>query len=129
MLFWFALDLSDIDLWNIDLLGTHLDLLYTDIPSKHFVCLQDNFKTCFNTSSRRLQRSNFSSSKTSWRPTNVWWVCAQFSFLVGTTWLAWHANSSHSRDRSKNPVTLKKNLLPTVLNGWKTFTFALESLF
>ena len=46
MLFWFALDLSDIDLWNIDLLGTHLDLLYTDIPSKHFVCLQDSFKTC-----------------------------------------------------------------------------------
>ena len=32
----FALDLSDIDL-----LDTHLDLLDTDIPSKHFVCLQD----------------------------------------------------------------------------------------
>ena len=36
MHFGFALDLSDIDLWNIDLLETHLDLLDTDIPSKHF---------------------------------------------------------------------------------------------
>ena len=26
--FGFALDLSDIDLWNIDLLDTHLDLRY-----------------------------------------------------------------------------------------------------
>ena len=32
----FALDSSDIDLLNIDLLDTHLDLLDTDIPSKHF---------------------------------------------------------------------------------------------
>ena len=32
MHFEFALDLSDIDLLNIDLLGTHLDLLDTDIP-------------------------------------------------------------------------------------------------
>ena len=53
--------------------------LNTDIPSKHFVCLQDVFKTSsrhvfktssrhvFKTSSRRLQRNNFSSSKTSSR--------------------------------------------------------------
>ena len=34
MHFGFALDSSDIDLWNIDLLDTHLDLLDTDIPSK-----------------------------------------------------------------------------------------------
>ena len=75
MHFGFALELSDIDLWNIDLLDTHLDLLspdkYTDIPSKYFVCLQNIFKTSsrhvFKTSSRRLQRNNFSSSKTSWR--------------------------------------------------------------
>ena len=64
-------DLSDIDLWNIDLLDTHLGLLDTDIRSKHFVCLQDVFKTSsryvFKTSSRRLQRNNFSSSKTSSR--------------------------------------------------------------
>ena len=45
MHFGFALELSDIDLWNIDLLDTHLDLLDTDIPSKHFVCLQDVLKT------------------------------------------------------------------------------------
>ena len=43
MHFGFALDSSDIDLFNIDLLDTHLDLLDTDIPSKHFVCLQDVF--------------------------------------------------------------------------------------
>ena len=49
MYFGFALDLSYIDLLNIDLLHeryTHLDLLDTDIPSKHFVCLRDVFKTC-----------------------------------------------------------------------------------
>ena len=54
MHFGFALELSDIDLWNIDLLDTHLDLLDADIPSKYFVslhnvfktCLQDIFKTC-----------------------------------------------------------------------------------
>ena len=83
----FALDLSDIDLWNIDLLDTHLDLLDTDITSKNFVCLRDVLKTSsryvfktssrhvfktssrlvFETSWRRLQRNNFSSSKTSSR--------------------------------------------------------------
>ena len=49
MHFGFALDLSDIDLLNIDLLDqryTHLDLLDTDIPNKYFVCLQDVLKTC-----------------------------------------------------------------------------------
>ena len=35
-----------IDLRNIDLLDTHLGLLHTDIPGKHFVCLQDIFKAC-----------------------------------------------------------------------------------
>ena len=63
MHFEFALVLSDIDLWNTDLLDTHLELLspdkYTDIPSKYFVCLHKIFKTssrhAFKTSSRRLQ--------------------------------------------------------------------------
>ena len=63
MHFRFALDLSDLDLWNINLLDTHLDLLDADIPSKHFVCLQDVFKMY----SRCFQRKNFSSSKTSSR--------------------------------------------------------------
>ena len=87
MHFRFALELSDIDLWNIDLLDIHLDLLDTDIPSKNFVCLHSVFKTSsryvfktssrhvfktssrhvFKTSSRRLQRNNFSSSETSFR--------------------------------------------------------------
>ena len=39
MHFVFTLDSSDIDLGNTDLLDTHLDLLVTGIPSKHFVCL------------------------------------------------------------------------------------------
>ena len=43
MHFGFALELSDIDLRNIDLLDTHLDLLDTDIPSKNF-CLHSVFK-------------------------------------------------------------------------------------
>ena len=83
MHFGFALELSEIDFWNTDSLDTHLDLLspdkYTDIPSKYFVCFHKIFKTSsrhvfktssrhvFKTSSRRLQRNNFSSSKTSWR--------------------------------------------------------------
>ena len=46
MHFGFALQLSDIDLWNIDLLDTHLDLLVTNIPSKYFVSIM---------SSRRLE--------------------------------------------------------------------------
>ena len=52
MHFGFALDLSDIDLLNVDLLDqryTHLDLLDTDIPSKHFVCFQDVLKTSWKT--------------------------------------------------------------------------------
>ena len=45
MHFGFASELSDIDLWNIDLLGTHFDLLDADIPSKYFVFLHNVFKT------------------------------------------------------------------------------------
>ena len=87
MHFGFALELSEIDLWNIDLLDTHLGLLDRDVPSKYFVCPHSVFKTSsryifktssihvfktssvhvFKTSSRRLQRNNFSYSKTSWR--------------------------------------------------------------
>ena len=82
MYFEFALDASDIDLWDIDLLDTDLDLLYKGIPSKRFVCLQDVLKMywrywryVFKTSSRhvlemsrrRLQHNNFSSYKTSSR--------------------------------------------------------------
>ena len=45
MYFGFALDLSDTNLWDIDLLDTELDLLDTDIPIKHFTCLLDVLKT------------------------------------------------------------------------------------
>lgn len=34
----FALDLN-MDLWDIDLSDTYLDLSNADVPSKHFVCL------------------------------------------------------------------------------------------
>ena len=87
MHFGFALELSNVDLLNINLLDTHLDLLDTDIPSKYFACLHNIFKTSsrhvfktssrhvfktssrhvFKTFSKRLQHNNFSSSKTSWK--------------------------------------------------------------
>ena len=58
MHFGFALELSNVDLLNIDLLDTHLDLLDTDIPSKYFACLHNVFKTSsrhvFKTSSRHV---------------------------------------------------------------------------
>ena len=92
--FGFAIDSSDIDLLNVDLLNqryTHLDLLDTDIPGKHFVsfqdvlktssrhifrrylqdvlkiCPQDVFKTCLQDVLKTSQRNNFLSSKTSSR--------------------------------------------------------------
>ena len=70
MHFGFALELSNVDLLNIDLLDTHLDLLYTDIPSKYFACLHNVFKT----SLRHVL-------KTSSRPANVCWDLSQTLFL------------------------------------------------
>ena len=59
MHFRLALELSNVDLLNTDLLDTHLDLLDADIPSKYFVCLHNVFKTSSrhlqDLSSRRLQ--------------------------------------------------------------------------
>ena len=46
MHFGLALELPDIDLWDIDSLDTHLDSLDTNIPSKYLVCLQSVFKIC-----------------------------------------------------------------------------------
>ena len=45
MHFGFALDSSQRDLQDIDLLDTDFDLLDRDIPSKNFVCLQDVLKS------------------------------------------------------------------------------------
>ena len=45
MHFELALELLDIDLSNIDLSDTHLDMLETDILVKYFVSLQNVSKT------------------------------------------------------------------------------------
>ena len=68
MHFGFALDLSDIDLLNIDLLHqryTQVDLFVPKTSSRHV--FKTSSRNVFKTSSRRLQRNNFSSSKTSSR--------------------------------------------------------------
>ena len=58
MHFGLAIELSDIDLWDIDSLDTHLDSLDTNIPSKYLVCLYSVFKTssryALETSSRHV---------------------------------------------------------------------------
>ena len=46
MHFAFALESPSIDLWNMDLLDTYLYMLDTDNFIKHFLYLQDVFKTC-----------------------------------------------------------------------------------
>ena len=78
MHFGFTLELSNVDLLNIDLLDTHLDLLDTDIPSKYFAFPHNVFKTSsrhfFKTSSRYVfKTSSRHVFKTSSRPTNVCW--------------------------------------------------------
>ena len=76
MHFGFALDLSDIDLLNVDLLDqryTHLYLFLSKTSwryvfktsSRHV--FKASSRHAFKTSSRLLQRNNFSSSKTSSR--------------------------------------------------------------
>ena len=62
MYFGFTIDSSDIYLWDINLLDTDLDLLYTDIPSKHFACLQDIFKTFWKYSFKMSLRHVFKTS-------------------------------------------------------------------
>ena len=54
MQFGLALELSDIDLWSIDLLDTHLDLLDADIPSILFSSTVSSRRPQ-DMSSRRLQ--------------------------------------------------------------------------
>ena len=74
MRFGLALELSNVDLLNIDLLDTHLDLLDTDIPSKYFACLH-NSRRLQDMSSRHLQdMSSRRLQGMSSRPTNVCWV-------------------------------------------------------
>ena len=62
MHFGFALELSNVDLLNIDLLDTHLDLLDTDIPSKYFACLHNVFKTSSRHVFKTFSRHGFKTS-------------------------------------------------------------------
>ena len=74
----FVLDSSEIDLWNLDFLDTHLDLQHTGIGDKHFVCLQGVFIT-------------------SWRPTNVCWEQSSVMYVVCSS-CPQQVFSSHVRD-------------------------------
>ena len=120
--------MSDTDLWNIDLLDTHLDFLDIDITSKHFVCLQDVlkmfsryvFKTfsrhvsktssrhVFKTSWRRLQRNNFSSSKISMN-TSSRRLERRKIVTLKTCWRP--ANFYWDKDRSSRPKLCCKNVV------------------
>ena len=55
MHFGITLDSSDKDLWNIDFLDTYLDLLDTDIPSKHLLVFTTSWECLQDMSSTRLQ--------------------------------------------------------------------------
>ena len=91
--FWIRLDLSDIDIWDIDLSDTDLDLLDKDIHSKHFVCLQDVFKTSsrhvLNTSSRRLQDQQMFAGELFFKS-----MCSVFKWL-GQWWFCWWSEFSY----------------------------------
>ena len=67
MHFGFALDFSDIDLWTIDLLDTHLDLLDRISPVKILFASETSWRHLQDMSSRRLEDvfsvNNFSSSR------------------------------------------------------------------
>ena len=68
MHFRFALDSSDIDLLNIDLLDTHLDMLDTNIPSKHLFLSKTSWRRRQDMSSRRPEGA----FKTSWKTKNCY---------------------------------------------------------
>ena len=68
MHFRFALDSSDIDLLNIDLLDTHLDMLDTNIPSKHLFLSKTSWRRRQDMSSRHPEGT----FKTSWKTKNCY---------------------------------------------------------
>ena len=85
-------------MWDVDLSDTDLDLLDKDIPSKHFVCLQDVFKTCLPDVFKICLQDIFSATifrlprrlqdvfarrlqDMSWRPTNVCWAIISISCI------------------------------------------------
>ena len=92
----FALDLSDIDLWDIDLSDT--DFVDAYISSKHFVCLQNFFKT----SSRQVFKT---SGKTTWKTKNhyaeeVFKMCSRHVLKTKKCW-CWVVTKSNSQIKWK----------------------------
>ena len=89
MHFGFALELSNVDLLNIDLLDTHLDLLDTDIPSILFVSivssrrLQDmSSRHLQDMSSRRLQDMSSRPTNVCWEKMDQKWVAYSLNYLL-----------------------------------------------
>ena len=146
MHFGFALDSSDTDLLNIDLLDIYLDLLDTDIPNKQFLCLQDLLKTfsrhafktsskhvfktssrhVFKKSSRHLQRNNFTSSKTSSK-TSSRRLCKTSSRRLGrrkivTLKTCWRRLEDVSWRRVEDIFKTNKCLLGNYLNVFQSYS-------
>ena len=108
MHFGFFLDSRDIDLLNIDLLDTHLDLLDTDIPSKQFVCLQDVLKTSsrlvFKTSSRHVFKT---ASKHVFKAASIHVFNRSSRHVFKTSWRLLQCNNFSSSKTSSQEASSK----------------------
>ena len=118
------------DLWNINLFDTHLDLLHTDIPSKHFVCLQD----VLTTSSRHvLKISSRHVFKTSWRRLEDAFSVKMFGLLRRLQDALRDVFKTSSRRLGRwKIVTLKTCWRPTNVcwNNWSNYiSFSVKSIF
>ena len=139
MHFGFALELSDIYLWNIDFLDTHLDLLDTDIPIKYFVCLRNVFKT----SSRHVSKTsckmkNYYTKDVSWRRLeDMSWRCHACN--ITSSGLHLYQRNTPSlvfeskpfvdplENRCSTKFTRKHLCLSLFLNNVQTFTDVLQN--
>ena len=118
MHFGFALELSDIDLWNIDLLDTHLDLLDTDIPSKYFACLHNVFKTSsrhvFKTSSRHVFKT---SSRHVFKTSSRYVFKTSSRHVFKTSWRRLQRNNFSSSKMSSRRLGRRK--IATLKTCWR----------
>ena len=127
----FALDLSDIDLWNIDLLDT-------DITSKILLASETSWRRLQDMSSRSLQDmpsrhlQDMSSRikllrwrraedvfKTSWRPTNVCWDISYN--LKEHIWNLIFIKSPYSMHGNKSMHSIT---MTNIINCWKLQIFS-----